>query len=71
MIPTLEYQWVGGTLKYRYSDIVDGFDMPVRIISDGSTQWIFPTADWKETEFGQPPAEFSVDPNFYVESRRL
>lgn len=66
LIPVLEYRWDGVVLHYRYRDIVDGFDMPVRVFLDGEESWIYPTAAWKETSFGQQPVTFEVDPNLYV-----
>ncbi|MEJ2162637.1 MAG: M1 family aminopeptidase, partial [Robiginitalea sp.] len=69
MIPTLEYHWINGTLEYRYRDIVQDFDMPVRVIIDGKGHWIFPSSEWNKTDFTTQPSTFEVDPNFYVESR--
>ena len=66
MIPTLEYRWDGSILHYRYTEIVDGFDMPIRVLMDEKPQWIYPTAQWKEKEFGSQPETFRLDPNFYV-----
>ncbi|MEJ2584333.1 MAG: M1 family metallopeptidase [Robiginitalea sp.] len=66
MVPTLEYRWEGSRLLYRYTEIVDGFDMPVRIFLDDAPQWIYPTARWKETDFGKRPDAFLLDSNFYV-----
>lgn len=71
MVPTLEYRWAEGVLHYRYTDVVEGFDMPVRVFADGSPQWIYPERQWKETAFGKQPAEFQVDPNFYINTREL
>ena len=31
MVPALEYRLRGGTLSYRWADVVPGFDMPVRV----------------------------------------
>ena len=66
MVPTLEYRWDGSNLHYRYTEIVDGFDMPVRVLVDEKPQWIYPTAQWQEKEFGSQPETFRLDPNFYV-----
>ena len=71
MIPTLEYRWSDGTLEFRYRDIVDGFDMPLRVLYEDKNEWIYPTSDWQQKNFGTRPATFRVDPNFYVESREL
>jgi len=70
-IPVLEYRWKGSKLLYRYTEIVDGFDMPVRVLLDEKPHWIYPTAQWKETEFEGRPDTFLLDPDFYVVPRQL
>ena len=71
MIPTLEYRWTDGTLEYRYRDIVEDFDMPLRVHLDETSQWIFPSSTWEKTDFGTRPESFRVDENFYVESQEI
>jgi aminopeptidase N len=71
MIPTLEYRWTDGTLEYRYRDIVEDFDMPLRVHLDETSQWIFPSSTWEKTDFGARPESFRVDENFYVESQEI
>ena len=69
-IPLLEYSWADGSLKFRYSDIVAEFDMPVRIFANGKPQWIFPNADWKSVEM-PGVSELRFDPNFYIIPREV
>ncbi len=69
MIPKLEYKIDGENLKYRYTDIIKGFDMPVRVAIDKKEKWLFPTADWKTEEFSGK--ELIVDRNFYIDSEAL
>jgi aminopeptidase N len=67
-IPVLEYKIDGGTLSYRWTKVVPGFDMPVRAsIGAGRLEWIKPTEAWK-TWPGKVNAgdTLTVDPNFYV-----
>ena len=71
MIPTLEYRWEGSSLLYRYTEIVDGFDMPVRVLLNDASHWIYPNAQWKEYDFGNRPDRFQVDPNFYILAKPL
>ena len=70
-IPTLEYSYDGKTLKYRYTDAIDDFDMPIKIDVDGKAQWIFPkkNADWKTERIKGEKLTF--DPNFYIETKSL
>jgi aminopeptidase N len=69
-IPELEYRQDNGSLKFRYSQIVDGFDMPIRIVLNNQTQWIFPEAIWKEIAIPQD-SEISIDRNFYINANPL
>jgi aminopeptidase N len=66
-IPVLEYKVKGSKIKYRYTDIVEGFNMPVRVtIADKKMVWVSPTAEWQEVEQGIPVDYFTVDPSFYI-----
>ncbi len=70
-VPVLEYQFDGKTLKYRYTKVVDDFDMPVRVFVDGKEKWLFPkkNAEWKtETIKG---TELVIDRNFYIATKLL
>ncbi len=70
-IPTLEYEIQGKKLKYRYTNIVSGFNMPVKVSVQGRDRfWIFPTGQWQELKLDNPIKEFSWDPNFYVLFKR-
>jgi aminopeptidase N len=47
-IPVLEYEFKGNTLLYRWTNVVSGFDMPVKIrIDTGKDQLIVPGTGWK------------------------
>jgi aminopeptidase N len=70
-IPTLEYEIQGKKLKYRYTNIVSGFNMPVKVSVQGKDRfWIFPTGQWQELKLDNAIKEFSWDPNFYVLFKR-
>ncbi|GGG58968.1 M1 family metallopeptidase [Bizionia arctica] len=64
-IPTLEYTIENNQLKYRWTNIVKNFDMPVQVTIDEKEQWIYPNAEWKTIEIEGTTLE--VDPDFYVE----
>jgi len=70
-IPALEWSMEGSTLRYRWADVVPGFDMPVRVtLAPGSYQTIRPTTEWRTASTTLPgPSAFRVDENFYVVSR--
>ncbi|MRX66136.1 M1 family metallopeptidase [Maribacter luteus] len=67
MIPSLEYTITDSTLKYRYTNVVDGFKMPIRIYIDGQEHWLTPNPEWQTKTFKGNLSTFKVDRNFYVE----
>jgi len=69
MIPTLEYKIDGETISYRYVDIVEGFDMPIKISVNGSEKWLFPNEAWKTADLKGDQVDF--DKNFYIETKKL
>ncbi len=70
MVPTFEYKVDGHSLTYRYTDVVEGFDMPLKISVDGKTHWITPSAQWKTDNFNGNLTTLQVDRNFYVKTGR-
>lgn len=73
MVPTLEYRINGSTLSYRWTDVVSGFAMPVRVtLAHSAMSFIHPTTEWKTSKVDLPsPDAFRVDENFYVHSRNV
>jgi len=65
MIPELQYKIAGNKLQVRWSNVVKGFAMPVRL-QDGS--WVKPTTQW--TTLPLPATVkakgLEADKNFYV-----
>jgi aminopeptidase N len=70
-IPALEYRIRGTTLRYRWTDVVPGFDMPVGVTLSGSGfTVIHPIERWKTATLSDVrAADFKVDPNYYVTAR--
>ncbi len=68
MVPTLEYKIQGRTLSYRWTNVVPGFEMPVRAtLSDEGFTAIHPTERWQTATLHlKAPSSFKVDPNYYV-----
>ncbi|GHB68270.1 M1 family metallopeptidase [Persicitalea jodogahamensis] len=65
-IPKLEYSLSGKDLKYRWTNVVDGFDMPVKVsLADGKAQFIYPATTWKTMKTNGKVA-LTIDRNFYV-----
>jgi aminopeptidase N len=72
-IPVLEYKIEGSKLSYRWTDVIPGFDMPVRVkLSSSGWTRLRPTESWKTATLKLPdPAAFAVDENFYVIPRNV
>jgi len=71
-IPILEYRVDGSTLAYRWTDVVPGFDLPIRVLlTDAGYALLRPTESWQTAQLSRPsPEGLQVDPNFYVLVRR-
>jgi aminopeptidase N len=72
-VPTLEYKLQGSKLSYRWSNVVPGFAMPIKMTTaPGKMSWIRPTESWKTTTVRlNRPEELHVDENFYVVAKDL
>lgn len=71
-IPVLEYRIVDNTLHYRWTNCIEGFDMPVRITVDGKeTVLQFEGTNWNSLESSTPVKKVKVDSNYYVYSTNL
>jgi len=68
-IPTLEYSFKDEKLKFRYTNIIEKYDTPVRIFIDNKPKWIQPNADWQTVNLKGDT--ISVDPNFYINVKSM
>jgi aminopeptidase N len=72
MIPTFEYKIEGTTLSYHWTNVVSGFDMPVRIaLGAGTYARVTPTEAWQTMRLTTANATLRVDENFYVDVKNL
>lgn len=69
MIPKLEYKQEGSQLTFRYVDIVEDFDMPVRVFVDGEELWLYPNSEWKTEKLKGETLVF--DENFYIDYKKI
>src|SRR5690349_24684005 len=72
-IPTLEYVLSDSIVRYRWTNVVPGFAMPVRVTIGGVVHWLRPTEIWKTTRVAgaRRDGQLVVDPDFYVTTRAL
>ncbi|GAA4460422.1 M1 family metallopeptidase [Nibrella saemangeumensis] len=66
-LPTLEYRMTKDGVQYRWTNCVDGFNMPVRICLNESAEYqpLRPTTTW-QTLRASGANTLSTDPNYYV-----
>ncbi len=66
-IPQLEYTLRRGKLKYRWTQCIAGFDMPIKVSVDQQPmQMLYPTTAWQTLKVAGKRLE--IDDNFYVQS---
>ncbi|MEP1778611.1 MAG: M1 family peptidase, partial [Reichenbachiella sp.] len=64
-LPVLEYIIQEDKVQYRWSGVVEGFDLPLKVFLNEAEIWIEPTTNWQSTS-AKNPTSFKIDSNFYV-----
>lgn len=68
-IPVLEFAVKDGRLRYRWTNCVNGFNLPVKS-ADVAGGWLRATTQWQELATDKKDGEaIGIDRNFYVQSR--
>ncbi|HEY6082791.1 MAG TPA: M1 family metallopeptidase, partial [Chitinophagaceae bacterium] len=72
-IPVLEYKIKGNRLSYRWSNVVPGFNMPVKVtLANNKYRFIKPAETWKILPVHlSSPGDFKADDNFYIELKKV
>ena len=72
-VPVLEYRIEGGVLSYRWTDVVPGFDMSLKVsLSPDTFSVVHPTGEWQTVPLRLgTPADFKADANYYVITRNV
>lgn len=67
-IPNLEYERKKGKFRYRWTNCVEGFNMPVKVkIGNGQYEWWYPDTTWKTSAKKiKKGTGVTVHPDFYV-----
>ncbi len=66
-IPQLEIQTKKNKLCYRWKNVVEGFDMPVKLIVNEKSVWVQPSTTLQKKRFKDTINSIEIDRNFYVE----
>jgi aminopeptidase N len=69
-IPQLEFKISSGELKYRWTECVPGFNLPLKVKA-GNDTWIKPTTQWQTMNLPAGVNDMSVDRNFYIRVKKL
>ena len=70
-IPTLEHTIEKKTLKYRWTNTVANFEMPLKTTINGEEKWIYPTSAWENLALTSAGTSFLIDENFYVFTKNV
>ena len=70
-IPLLEYSIDKTDITFRYTDVVEDFDMPVKVYINQEEKWIYPNSQWKTESHDTQINSFKIDRNFYIASREI
>ena len=70
-IPEFTYKIENKQLKYRWTKVVKGFNMPIKVKINGAIKTLVPTSYWKTISLEQNKAEITIDRNYYVTSKQL
>lgn len=67
-VPTLELKQNGNKVEYRYTNVVDGFAMPLRLKDSDVT--INPTTNWQTINNSTitKAIDVTINPNYYIDS---
>jgi aminopeptidase N len=64
-VPKLEYKIVNSKLKFRYTNCINEFNMPLKIKTD-RVIWIYPKTQWQSIIVDEKIKKISIDRNFFV-----
>jgi aminopeptidase N len=72
MIPELEYKIDGATVNYRWTHVVPGFKLPIRV-GLPATGWsvVTPSEQWQTAKLAAAADSLKVDPNYYITTKKV
>jgi len=74
-IPTFEFFVKNNQMQYRWSNVIGGFNMPVRVFVGDKTLWLSPAEQWQKANLYtisiNESAKVTVDANFYISTLNL
>ncbi|WP_152286549.1 M1 family metallopeptidase [Flavicella marina] len=70
-IPVFEYEIKRKTLKYRWTNCIENFDMPMFAYLNKRQIRLTPSTSWKKLKLPHKITDFVVDDNLYIESKEV
>jgi aminopeptidase N len=72
-VPLLEYKIKGRKVFYRWINVVDNLNLPIKVSFGKYEQWITPTTEWKKIKLGKwyDGKTLQINKNFYVLSKNV
>jgi aminopeptidase N len=72
-VPLLEYKPEGRKVLYRWINVVDNLNLPIKVSFGKDEQWITPTNEWKKIKLGKwyDGKTLLINKNFYVFSKNV
>ena len=70
-IPVLEYSIKGKDLKFRFTNCIKGFGIPVKVKWGNEEKWIRANEEWTIISGNANTSNFSVDKNFYINVKKV
>lgn len=67
-IPTFEYEIKKNKIRFRWTNCVKGFDMPIKILVNEKEIFLYPKTKWKK--FSVKTNTMEADKNFYILTKR-
>ena len=61
-----EYFVKDKVMKIRWGNVIEDFDMPLRVYINGKEQWLSPTTAWTTVDLVDANPTVKVDANFYI-----
>ena len=68
-IPEFEYEISNGELKYRWNNVIEGFEMPIEVIIDGENKFLHPNEEFKSTPINN--LYINIDNDYYITKKDL
>ena len=68
-LPVFEYKINNGELSYRWSNVIDGFNMPVEVVIDGKNKFLYPSEKFKKHPIKN--LFINIDDDYYIFSKDL